>query len=114
MDTTGLDQQQRLAVAAAAVEASARRRRRRIGPRRPAAGEMRHKVYSAIIEFKRLSGGDSPTLEQLKDILKLKSKSTVDFHLGHLEADGLIKRSRQGILVVGAQWVMSTDLHGEA
>jgi SOS-response transcriptional repressor LexA len=72
--------------------------------------DNREAVYRFIIEFKRQSGGDSPSLRQICEATGVKSTSNVVAHLYDLELEGHIKRHYRadrmsGIEITGARWV---------
>lgn len=68
----------------------------------------RDKVYDFIVAYKKKHDGNSPTHEEIKDAVGLKSKSSVNWHLSQLVKAGLIEMPHYGgtrfIAVVGGRW----------
>lgn len=63
-------------------------------------GESSHKVEH---------GGSSPSIRDIMDGCRLRSTSTVHYHLGKLSGEGRIRLSgggqSRGIVVPGGQWI---------
>lgn len=62
-------------------------------------------VYKAIVEYKIKHDGNSPTYEQLMDIVDTTSKAIVHHRIGILCADGRLRRRNRRIEVVGGRWL---------
>lgn len=66
------------------------------------------RVYQYILEYKRCNDGNSPTIEDIKKVCSISSKSQVVVILEKMEDRGLIHRygpkGGKRILVVGGQW----------
>ena len=64
-------------------------------------------VLQAIIQYKTDHDGLGPTVRELAVITNTASTSSIDYHLGRLEAAGLIQRDpvvSRAIRVTGGQW----------
>jgi DNA-binding IclR family transcriptional regulator len=61
-------------------------------------------MFDYICEFKAESGGDSPTIEQIKEATGQSSKSTVHRQLVRMVAFGMIERKGHTIRVYGGYW----------
>ncbi len=69
---------------------------------------MRDRVFTTIVEYKRQHNGLSPSLKEIAAALQL-SVSTVRYHLLMLDKEGRIRiTGRWGIEVPGGNW----DLEG--
>jgi len=66
------------------------------------------KVYQYILDYKRVNDGNSPTIDDIKKVCAISSKSQVMVVLEIMEDRGLIHRygpkGGRRILVVGGQW----------
>jgi len=69
-------------------------------------------VYWAIIAYKATHDGCSPALTDLMETCKIRSKSTIKYHLTRLENAGLIRKPKhdcaRGIEVTGGSWICKT------
>lgn len=68
------------------------------------------KVYAAIVVYKAINDGISPSLREIMDLADIPSTSMVQFYLNALEEDGVIKRHKtnekaRGIKVIGGKWI---------
>lgn len=66
-------------------------------------------VYRFIIRYKSENDGNSPSVRDICDALRINSTSVCSYHLRRLVQDGRIgmsKKSSRSIVVVGGQWNM--------
>lgn len=89
-------------------------------PRTTRRRPPRMDVYRFIIDYKRRSGGDSPTRREIMDALSITSTSLVSNYLETLAMAGLIRigenddgtRQARGIEVVGGRWYAPGEVDG--
>lgn len=62
-------------------------------------------IYRYLIKYKLVNQGNSPTLRDMCSVIGVDSTSLIIHYLDDLAGLGLIKRSNQGIEIVGARWV---------
>lgn len=66
-------------------------------------------LLTYIVNYKRASGGDSPSYAEIMHAVGITSPSIVGYNLSALERRGLISRSARGksrsIAVTGGRWV---------
>lgn len=69
-----------------------------------AGQELRRAILRAIVDYKRMHGGCSPTLRYLASVVG-RVHSVIAHHLDLMENDKWIRRLAHGrIVVVGARW----------
>lgn len=56
----------------------------------PRPGQTKYEILSAIVDFCQ-ENAFGPTMEELRAVTDLASRSTVHYHLGHLIEAGLIE-----------------------
>ena len=66
-------------------------------------------VLEFLKQYKSNHDGCSPTYQQIAEGCRLASPSVASYHLGKLDAAGLIRMTtgRRDIEVVGGQWTMT-------
>lgn len=81
--------------------------------------KTRYRVYNFIVWFKQTYDGNSPSIEEIREAVELKSKSPVHGHLDNLVEEGLLyrhddidPRTARCIMVTGGKWSAENDTSG--